>query len=276
MNSSAQTYKELAIPHFKEVFNIIDEVLTEQNTPYYLIGANAIALEFLRKGEKPPRGTKDIDFAIMISSFKKFEEISTVLISKGFRTAKAPWTFFYEKENVAIDILPFGEIEENDTIDFNKRYSDLHVLGFKEVLEKPQSIQIDDKIAQIPPLPGMVLLKLIAWSDRPEDRENDLSDILKIIQTYYDLEFDEIVDQHYDLLDVEDLDELRVAAEVLGRNAKVYLSKSVNLEKRIQKILNNELEKAVDSKIALDWARKLDKDLDYAFSLISAFQKGIS
>ena len=83
---------------------------------------------------------------------------------------------------VAIDLLPFGEIEENYTVNFNERYTDLHVLGFSEVLEEAVQVEIEEKIANIPPLPGMVILKLIAWSDRPEERENDLSDILKIIQ----------------------------------------------------------------------------------------------
>lgn len=50
MNSLNQTYKDLAIPYFKEVFDIIDEVLVQLSVPYYLIGASAIALELLKKG----------------------------------------------------------------------------------------------------------------------------------------------------------------------------------------------------------------------------------
>lgn len=70
-----KTYKELAIPYFKEVFQLIDEVLKEHNVPYYLIGASAIALEMLKLGIKPARGTKDIDFAIMISSIEEYDAI---------------------------------------------------------------------------------------------------------------------------------------------------------------------------------------------------------
>lgn len=61
MNTSGQTYKELAIPYFKEVFQIIDEVLSKRRIPYYLVGVNATALELLEKGHKPSRGTKDIE-----------------------------------------------------------------------------------------------------------------------------------------------------------------------------------------------------------------------
>ena len=74
-NTSGQTYKELAIPFFEEVFRLIDDVLTSKNVPYYLVGVNAIALELLERGHKPSRGTKDIDFAIMIASLQIFEEV---------------------------------------------------------------------------------------------------------------------------------------------------------------------------------------------------------
>ena len=79
MSKSNQTYKELAIPHFSEVFDIIDEVMREHAVPYYLIGASAIALELLKSDIKPSRGTKDIDFAIMLSSKSKktIRKIST-------------------------------------------------------------------------------------------------------------------------------------------------------------------------------------------------------
>jgi predicted nucleotidyltransferase len=85
MSTSSQTYKELAIPYFKESFDCIDEVLVELQIPYYLIGVNAIALELLKGGIKPSRGTKDIDFAVMISSIAAYEKISVALESRGFK-----------------------------------------------------------------------------------------------------------------------------------------------------------------------------------------------
>lgn len=163
MNTSNQTYKELAIPFFKETFDCIDQVMQDHNVPYYLIGVSAIALELLKDGIKPSRGTKDIDFAIMISNMKDYEAISEDLKRKGFNKVKAPWTFYSERFKVAIDVLPFGEIEEQDTENFNKRNADLHILGFKEVLEEAEQVQIGEKIANIPPLPGMIILKLVAY-----------------------------------------------------------------------------------------------------------------
>lgn len=276
MSTSNQTYKELAIPYFKESFDCIDEVMQELQIPYYLIGVSAIALELLKEGIKPSRGTKDIDFAVMISSIAAYEEISIALEARGFKKVAAPWTFYSDTFKVAIDLLPFGEIEENYTVNFNERYTDLHVLGFKEVMEESVQVKIEEKIAKIPPLPGMVILKLIAWSDRPEERENDLSDILRIIQHYYNLKWDEIVEKHYDTLDKEPFDHLLIAAEVLGRDSRLYLQKSEAISKRVLKVLETNLEEASKSAIAKDWARKLDKEIEYAFALLGAFQKGIT
>lgn len=275
MNSSNQSYKELAIPYFKKVFEIIDATMIKHKIPYYLIGVNAIALELLKNGIKPNRGTKDIDFAIMISKMEQYEELSETLVNKGFNRAKAPWTFYSEKYDVAIDILPFGEIEEQDTVQFNERYSDLHVLGFKEVLEESNEVQIEEKIVNIPPLPGMIILKLLAWSDRPEERENDLSDILRIIDHYFDNNFDEIVEYHNDVFGEEGFDKTIISAEVLGRKARKILVKSAVLENRIIRILEQNLKSEAQSKIARTWATRKNWEIEYALKVIKSFQKGI-
>lgn len=275
MNTSNQSYKELAIPYFKEVFEIIDNAMIQHQIPYYLIGVNAIALELLKKGIKPSRGTKDIDFAIMISTIKQYEQLGDTLVQYGFNRVKAPWTFYSNQYNVAIDILPFGEIEEHDTGQFNQRYSDLHILGFKEVLEETEKVEIEDKIVNIPPLPGMVILKLVAWSDRPNERENDLADILRIIGHYFDHNFDEIVEFHNDTFSDKEFDQLLISAEVLGRKARTILLKSKELEKRILNVLDTNINDDKESKIAKDWAIKKGWEIKYALKIIRAFRKGI-
>lgn len=90
MSTSNQTYKELAIPFFREVLDCIDEIMINQKIPYYLIGVNAIALQLLKEGIKPSRGTKDIDFAIMISSMDEYEQVRVSLVAKGFNKVEAP------------------------------------------------------------------------------------------------------------------------------------------------------------------------------------------
>lgn len=274
-DSSKQTYKELAIPYFKDVFDLIDGVMLTNGVKYYLIGVSAIALELLKKGVKPSRATKDIDFAVMVSSMKQYEDLAISLVNKGFRKVDAPWTFYHENYNVVLDLLPFGDIEEHNTIQFNNQHSDLHVLGFKEVLEEPEKVQIDEKIASIPTLPGMIILKLVSWSDRPEERENDLSDILRIIEHYFEHNFDEIVEFHNDTFPEEGFDRLLIAAEVLGRKAKTYLMKSTKLSERVLGVLETNLDNKNKSQIAREWARLKTWEINRGLAILAAFKKGI-
>ncbi len=276
MSTSNQSYKELAIPYFKEVFEIIDEIMLKQKIPYYLIGVNAIALGLLKKNIKPGRGTKDIDFAIMISSTKEYQKIVTALESKGFIKVNAPWTFYNKAFNAVVDVLPFGEIEEEFTLNFDKRDIDLHVLGLKEVLADAGEIYIDEKLVQIPSLPGMVILKLIAWTDRPEDRDQDPGDILRIIQHYFDYNYDEILENHNDIFPEGELDELKISARVLGRNARKYLQSSIKLEDRVLKILLKHTSSAQNSDFLKKWAVLKDWDLAYAEEILTEFKIGIT
>ncbi|MCK0136963.1 MULTISPECIES: nucleotidyl transferase AbiEii/AbiGii toxin family protein [unclassified Arenibacter] len=277
MTESNQTYKELSIPYFKEVFDCIDEVMKKLKIPYYLIGASAIALELLKDGVKPSRGTKDIDFAIMISSIKEFEAVVSELTEHGFNKVEAPWTMYNPQFNIVIDLLPFGEIEENFTINFNERYTDLHVLGFSEVLEESTSVKIEEKSINIPSLHGMVILKLIAWSDRPEERDNDLYDILRIIEHYFDYNYDEIVEHHNDTFPENDeLDQLKVSARVLGRNASKFLTISKPINDRILKTINENIIDPAESSIAKQWVKNKDWGLEYAVELLEEFKEGLT
>lgn len=274
-NTSNKTYKELGIQYFNDVFLVVDEVLSGLKIPYYLVGVSAIALELLKDNIKPARGTKDIDFAIMISSMKQYEDVVHQLVSKGFTKAKAPWTLYHDGFNVAIDLLPFGQIEENDTLNFTERQIDLHVLGFKESLEESVTISIEEKIAHIPPLHAMVVLKLIAWNDRPEERDNDLKDILLIVDKYYNYQYDEILSSHYDTFPEDEFDIRIIGARVLGRKVATILNKSDHLKKLVTGILEKNSSNLHDTPIAVRWAREIDVTVEYAMNLIKVLLTGI-
>ncbi|EON78141.1 hypothetical protein ADIS_1338 [Lunatimonas lonarensis] len=281
MTDISKSYKELGIDHIKEVFDLLDETFKAREIPYYLLGATAIALELLKDGIKPARGTKDIDFAIMISSYADYQGLIDDLKEKGFVNVTDPWTFYHKAFEIAIDILPFGEIEENNTVNFNERNVDFHVLGMHVVLSQEDlaTVYIEEKVANIPSLPGMILLKLVAWSDRPEKRENDLGDILLIIKNYYWMMSEFIIDNHTDLLEVLTDDgensQRIVASRVLGREAAKYLKQSDQLKERILQVLEQNINEKYKSAIAKNWAVKLDESLDYTLSLLQSFLTGI-
>jgi predicted nucleotidyltransferase len=182
---------------------------------------------------------------------------------------------YHPEYNIAIDLLPFGEIEENYTINFNERFTDLHVLGFKEVLEVTNEIRIEEKIAKIPSLHGMILLKLVAWADRPEERPNDPYDILRIIEYYYLYNLNEIHDNHYDIFPEDNFDQLKISARVLGRKAAQILQKSEKLSVRIFTILKETKMNPVKSSFIRQWVQQKDWTFEYAVEILNEFETGL-
>lgn len=73
IDMSKKSFKELAIPHFKEVFTLIDQVFRQLESSYYLLGASALAIELLGQGIKPIRATKDIDFAVLVANKEEYQ-----------------------------------------------------------------------------------------------------------------------------------------------------------------------------------------------------------
>ena len=152
----------------------------------------------------------------------------------------------------------------------------MHVLGFSEVLQKPETVQIEEKSIQIPSLPGMVILKLIAWSDRPEERNSDLGDVLRIIEYYFSFNLDDILEHHNDIFPEEgELDQLKIAARVLGRKASKFLNISEAINERILKTINDNVVNAANSDIARQWVRNKDWSLEYAVGILEELKKGL-
>lgn len=122
----------------------------------------------------------------------------------------------------------------------------------------------------------MVILKLIAWSDRPEDRDNDLYDVLRIIEHYFDLNYDDILEHHNDTFtEVEIFDQLKISARVLGRNSSKFLNVSKAIKERILKTIYDNVDNAENSTIAKEWVKNKDWDLEYAMQLLKEFQTGL-
>jgi predicted nucleotidyltransferase len=274
-NTSNETFIKLGIPFFKEIIELINLVMIRNNVSFYLIGANAISLQLLKKDIQPGRGTKDIDFAIMISSFAQFEKIKKELMNAGFNSVEIPYTLYHPEYNIAIDLLPFGKIERFEKDEFIKKSIDIVSTGFDVLLAQTDSIKIENTISvNVPPLPALCILKLISWDDRPEMRMYDIEDLYRIISIYFEYAYDDILEKHFDLLEKEPFEQISIAAEVLGRNAKNTIIENEKLRLRIKNILEKNLETIEKSSIAKLWASKFHINLMEAEKILSSFLNG--
>lgn len=274
-NTSNETFIKLGIPFFKEIIELINLVMIRNNVSFYLIGANAISLQLLKKNIQPGRGTKDIDFAIMISSFAQFEKIKKELMNAGFNSVEIPYTLYHPEYNIAIDLLPFGKIERFEKDEFIKKSIDIVSTGFDVLLAQTDSIKIENNISvNVPPLPALCILKLISWDDRPEMRMYDIEDLYRIISIYFEYAYDDILEKHFDLLEKEPFEQISIAAEVLGRNAKSAIIENEKLRLRIKNILEKNLDTIEKSSIAKLWASKFHINLIDAEKILSSFLNG--
>ncbi|MBL7004779.1 MAG: hypothetical protein ISR69_12245 [Gammaproteobacteria bacterium] len=111
-------------------------------------------------------------------------------MKKGFKETKSPHRLL-DKNSIHVDIVPFGKLEEENSNIYWPLDSDIEmsVLGYKEAYEN--SIEVTIKKGQlglnipVASALGLVLLKLISWSERDRSvRKKDAQDFVYLIESY--------------------------------------------------------------------------------------------
>jgi predicted nucleotidyltransferase len=255
-NTLAFYFKYFGSEELPALFAALKRVFDAENVSFYLIGARARDVWFLP--QKQTRITFDIDWIVASSEKNVFENIKRRLIAQeGFNSTQNPFTLLSSK-GTTVDLLPFLETDTQD------------LAGLKEVFQRgTENICFDDSsMYQVATLPAIVLLKLIAWNDRPEHRIKDLSDIAIIFEHYFDLCADDIYDNHNDLFEQIELD--AIAAQVIGRKIKYIIGDSNDLNHQIIDILTTK--QATIAKWMITGTNKIEKN---AFLLLQNLLNGI-
>lgn len=280
MSTSPQNFKAYSFAHHAEVYQILEKVFASHGIHYYLIGANARDVALYKAGAKPSRATADIDFALMVPDHASFESLKTDLKKHGFEETKGqmPYRLFHTKSNTVIDLLPYGKIAQNDTVSFTERQVALSTVGMMEVgtatevFEHPEGFSIP-----VSPAHGLVILKLIAWSEKP-GRTKDLEDIASLLETAWPLYEPELYkedSEHADLFDAEDFEMGTAAAQVMGRKMQEVLQLNEALRTNILNMFGTELV-AETGPMTLAIAKAMDQNIAYAQNIIMAIHKGIT
>ncbi|SRR5258708_10614741 len=243
-------------PALAHLLDALEKAFAHFGIDFYLVGA--VSRDVWMSGIHnlaPKRTTGDIDFAVLINAEGLYEQLRGYLVDTGDFTPSRENAFvFIYKDGTPVDLLPFGAIEDDDrrvTVD-GTGFTSVHVGGFKEVYEKilPQ-VALGAHRFKFCSLPGIVLLKLIAWDDRPEARRDDVLDISNILHHYFDMNSEEIWEEHHDLFAREDAELIEIAAIVLGRQISAIVATAPALQTRIKGILIANTQDPAKSKMAL-------------------------
>lgn len=273
------TFSQLRQGSLDELFAVLESELSAQGIDFYLIGAIArdIWLTALHDIE-PGRITHDLDLAVLLSDEQQYQLLRERLIETGRFTVLRDnaYTLIFE-DGRAVDLLPFGAVSMEQSVTVaGQGLTSIQVDGFKEVYEVgTESIEIDSQLFRVCTLAGIVLLKLIAYDDRPEHRQKDILDISMILQHYFDIAADEIYANHNDIFDDNEFDTLLAAARVMGRQIAPIITLSKILRQRISRIIDDQINLHEESPVANLLTRNTRWSISYALSILHQLQKGI-
>src|SRR5690606_13980904 len=97
------------------------------------------------------------------------------------------YRLYYEPGNTLIDLLPYGGVAEDNMVGFMDSHVELSVVGLQEVGEDSREFKHPEGFSiPVSPAHGIVILKLIAWGEKPE-RTKDLKDIKALLDAAWDL-----------------------------------------------------------------------------------------
>ncbi|MBN9385120.1 MAG: nucleotidyl transferase AbiEii/AbiGii toxin family protein [Chitinophagaceae bacterium] len=230
------------------MLKILAEYFQTIHREFYVIGATArdIVLHGVY-AQNTRRMTKDLDIAIAIPNWDTFQEVASGICSiPGFQKSDRQKQRFYYEDKLILDIVPFGEIAGlNKNIFWPPEGTpSMSVAGFMEMTKEALTVTIDNEYnIWVASLPGIFILKLIAWKDRCNQHNKDAHDIALIIETYLEINMDRTVEVHNDIFTSANFTTFAAGAILMGRDMRKILSNNETLRLQCLTIINDEIKK---------------------------------
>lgn len=241
------TYDALKDESLKSILTNVVSVCKELQIEYFVLGATARNIWFAAGNEKPET-TKDVDFALYVAHPDDYINLKHRLIYEyNYVKSTVNEYCLITPQGRQVDLLPFSETKrQNLKILDAVGIATMNFDGFKEAYKfGVQQTIIDSEIYNVCSIPAIVVLKLIAFDDRPEHRIKDVKDINSICNHYHNIE-DSFIWSEYSDLYSDNLSHQEVAMIALGREMKKIINSNKNLQLRIIEILDNALNERND------------------------------
>ncbi len=178
-------------------------VLTEDNRDFVLIGATVpiVLIDLEQVGGFSGRETRDVDAVTSVGSWEDFDRLRRRLFETGFRQGSTAHELLFG-EDVIVDLIPYGPgIVRDNRLEWRETGRVMSTLGIEEAFASAVRVEVAPGLSlPVVPVPALVLLKIVAYQDRPEERARDLGDMVYCFEHY-----EESVEEsrRFDLVGVE-------------------------------------------------------------------------
>lgn len=226
------------------------------------------------------RATTDIDFAIAVDDWDDYFRFRRLLIGSGeFHDDPRSHQRVRHGTANSLDLVPFGGVEDGQgEYTWPSGHETMSALGCREAAESSIDVRLPggQQLAVVS-LPALVILKLIAWRDRPEgERAKHAQDVCLVVSTYMEIDNgDRLFNEARHLLDHDRFDYAEAGAWLAGRDARDVChtdSGRTTLTRTVMEILD--LETRPDGPLYLV-AEMNSRDATTALALLMAFAAGL-
>ena len=225
------------------------------------------------------RATQDVDLGIMVASWDHYQALVDRLQEDGrFQPdPKQQQRLLFQGDSM-LDLVPFGEIETEDRIIRWPPDEDfvLNVIGFREAYADVVDVMLDGlKVPVISPV-GLMLLKLVAWSDRHWTQPmKDAADLAYVLRYYGMILTEEVLfDEHIDDIEASEYDIDLASIRVLGR--KIEMLGKKNAGDFILALLEEELQQETDSQLVRDISSQIPGvGIERTYTLLQYLKAGL-
>jgi len=217
-------------PAMVEALRHVDRAARALGLAYFVVGA--MARDILLTGVfglSAGRATRDVDLAVAVEGWPSFEAIKARLVGTGAFTsdAKVAHRLYYvaasEERGYPLDLIPFGGLERSggEIAWPPDKAIVMSTAGYAEAFASAVLVEVKPQFSvRVASLPGLAILKLLAWADRGATDPRDAIDLATLLRQYAAAgNEDRLYGTELGVLEIVNYDVDLAGARLLGRDA---------------------------------------------------------
>ena len=159
----------------------LQDICNELKTELVIIGAMAYKFHF----PETERYTTDIDLTVALD-LGDFAGLARTLTKLGWERDQKREPRWRSPRGTLIDLLPAGtKLREAKMLIWPESQFSMSLVGFDHVFAEAEAIKINNSLTvNVALVPALALLKIVAFLDRPYERQRDLDDLRGILSQY--------------------------------------------------------------------------------------------